>query len=161
MPFFVKGEKIVLKKDGTWVADGIEITHDQTRDLFFRSIHWDADQNQYYLEVGYERLFFEVEDTAWFVTALQSGGGKLTALLSDTRTVALEAEALKYENESLYLGLPGDERARFLSAAYYDLLRDLQEDDQFYYVTIAGKRANLAAKGAASPARPPASPKRD
>ena len=39
--FFCKGQKITLKRDGTWIADGIEITHDQTRELFYRAIDFD------------------------------------------------------------------------------------------------------------------------
>lgn len=145
MPFFVKGEKIVLKKDGTWVADGTEITHDQTRDLFFRSIHFDTEQGQYYLEVGYERIFIEVEDTPYFVTSVDRSTAR--AALSDFTDRMIAAEYMKYENGVLYLELPErGQRARFLSAAYYELLKGLEEDDGFYFVTIAGKRANLEAK---------------
>jgi hypothetical protein len=144
MPFFVKGEKIVLKKDGTWVADGIEITHGETRDTFFRSIHKDTASNQYYLEIGYERMFIEVEDTPYFVTAIDDDH----VLLSNTVKAPLKPDSLHYKNGNLYFQAPDGEQAKFLSAPYYDLLKSLSEDHQFYYVTVKGLRINLSPKTA-------------
>ena len=152
MAFFVKGEKIVLRRDGTWIADGTEITHGQTRDLFFRSIHWDAAENKYYLEVGYERIFIEVEDTPYFVTSIerQSAPERILAKLSDFTTAELKAAALEYRDSNLYLTLSDGQKAKFLSPAYYDLLQDLQEDKHHYFISIAGSRVNLLAKDGAN-----------
>lgn len=145
MAFFVKGEKIFLRKDATWIADGVEITHDKTRDLFFKSIHWDSTQKQYYLEVGYERIFIEVEDTPYFVVSIErQTPGPVLAKLSNFTDTPIETVA--YANEALYLTLSSGQKARFLSAAYYDLLRDLQEDPKYYFLELAGKRINLALK---------------
>lgn len=145
MPFFVKGEKITLKNDATWMADGIEITHDQTREVFFRSIHWDEAESQYYLEVGYERIFIEVEDTPYFVMALEHRGTTLIAQLSNHAEQALDAERLSYVDRKLYLATHDGQRAKFLSAPYYDLLSDLKEDGSHYFIEVNGKRANLSA----------------
>jgi hypothetical protein len=156
MAFFVQGEKIILRKDGVWIADGVEITHEQTRDLFFRSIHRDIKAGQYYLEVGYERIFIMIEDTPYFVTALNRKDGAGTGLSPETGAITvcltngseqpITSNALSYEQGSLYLRTLDGERAKFLSAAYYDLLRDLQEDKTHYFLVIDGKRVNLAAK---------------
>lgn len=163
-PFFVKGEKIVLKKDGTWFADGIEITHEQTRDLFFKSIHWDKTEKQHYLEVGYERIFIEVEDTPYFVNALeQKSGGAIVAKLSNFTDIDIipdRPDRIQYTDGNLYLLLESGERAKFLSASYYDLLRGLQEDSRAYYVTISGQRVNLSPKDSQNPAFHPGAPKR-
>ena len=156
MPFFVKGEKITLKRDGTWMADGVEITHEQTRDLFFKAIHWDGAEKQYYLEVGYERIFIEVEDTPFFVTSLEGHA----ASFSDFTEAPLRADKLTYENGSLYHLRDDGQRARFLSAAYYDILKGLQEDERFYFLTISGERVNLSPKASGSPAAHPSAPKR-
>jgi hypothetical protein len=149
MPFFVQGEKIVLKKDGTWIADGIEITHDQTREAFFKSIKWDETEQKYCLAIGYEVMFIEVEDTPYFVTALITQKQSVRARLSNF-TEAPIADHLKYEGGNLYLELADGQRAKFLSAPYYDLLHSLQEDEKFYFLTIEEKRVNLSAKDSES-----------
>ena len=150
-PFFVKGEKIVLKRNGVWFADGIEITHEQTRDLFFRSIHWDEKTNDegqhFYLEVGYERLFFDVEDTPYFVVSLgEESDGRLFANLTNSVKSPIQHDLLSYENTSLYLTLSNGFKARFLAAPYYDLLKHLEEDATGYYVEIAGQKKILLKK---------------
>ncbi|MEW6056911.1 MAG: hypothetical protein AB1540_09885 [Bdellovibrionota bacterium] len=147
MAFFVKGEKIVLKKDATWEADGVEITHDQTRELFFRSVHWDENEKKYFLEVGYEHMFIEVEDTAVFVTALEQADSQgLRAKLSNAADAPIKADQLQYRDGNLYLSLSDGQKAKFLSAPYYDLLKRLQEDERYYFLTIGGNRANLSSK---------------
>jgi hypothetical protein len=127
-------------------------THEQTRDLFYRAIHWDESQRAYCLKVGYETIFIEVEDTPYFVTALEPAKApRLT--LSDGRNLALEAARLSYEKGALYLSLDGGQRAKFLSAPYYELLKGLEEDDRHYYLVIAGKRVDLAPRDEPSPKR--------
>lgn len=159
--FFVKGEKIVLRKDGVWIADGIEITHDQTRDLFFKSIHWDENEKKYCLKVGYETMFIEVEDTPYFVQALEHPGSrKVVARLSNFKSEPIVADRISYENGNLYFKASDGQRAKFLSAAYYDLLRQLEEDDQYYFLTIEGKRVNLSTKDHPIPVSRPAGPRK-
>jgi hypothetical protein len=155
--FFVKGEKIVLRKDGTWMADGIEVTHEQTREIFFKVIRWDPKEKKYCLSIGYETIFIEVEDTPYFVTALAASG---KARLSDERVIKIKPGSLAYENGNLYLALDDGQRAKFLSAPYYEILRGLQEDAKHYFLTIGGKRVNLSTKDSGSPASHPGAPKR-
>lgn len=149
--FFVKGERIVLKKDGTWIADGIEITHEQTREAFFRAIRFDAkgnDEGQHYcLSTGYETLFIEIEDTPYFVCSLsRESGERYVAHLSTGQDMEVRADALEYRDDALYLTTPDKQKARFLSAAYYEILKDLAEDASTYYLTIRGQKAILAKK---------------
>ena len=161
MPFFVKGEKIILKRDGTWVADGTEITHEQTRDTFFKSIRWDEKERKYCLEIGYEVLFIEVEDTPYFVTSVEPRDGAAPlARLSNFTELPIRSDRIEYRDGSLYLRRDDGQRARFLSAPYYDLLRGLQEDDRYYFLTIAGERVNLSPKGSGNPASRPGAPER-
>ena len=42
----------------------------------------------------------------------------------------------------------GKEEAKFLHAAYFDLLKDLQEDSKSYFLTLNGQRIELARKPA-------------
>lgn len=160
--FFVKGEKIILKRDGSFFSDGVEITHDETRETFYRSIGWDAERREYYLQVGYERLYIEVEDTAYFVTSVEGGAKGFVAKLSNGAHAPIGATNLSYEEEktgkgtrdagprsaggSLYLTLLNGLRARFLSPAYYEILKNLREDSAGYYLDLAGIRIELLPK---------------
>jgi hypothetical protein len=152
--FFVTGEKVVLKKDGTWVADGVEITHEQTQELFYRSIHWDSQEEKYCLKVGYETLFIEIEDTPYFVKAIERKGPEISAFLTNGARIEVAADHLHYSNNALYLSLEQNQRAKFLSAAYYEILKGLEEDKANYFLTIAGQKAILAKKDEKTALRP-------
>lgn len=161
--FFVTGEKIVLKSNGIWFADGIEITHEQTRDLFFRIVHWKKSENQrpesFYLTLGYETIAIDVEDTAFFVKSVDFSKTRCTLTLTDESTVSLRPDDLEYRGAALYVNIsashgdkinPAYPWARFISAPYYDLLSRLEEDDDYYFIAIPGaknRRANLLRKG--------------
>ena len=156
--FFVKGEKIVLKRDGTWIADGVEITHEQTREVFFRSIHWDEkgdDTGKHYcLKIGYETMFIEVEDTPFFVTTISHEGSKILASVTDGHEIQIKPQNISYKNESLYLQVGNNQKARFLSPAFYEILKELQEDKSSYYLTIEGQKVILAKKDEKTASRP-------
>lgn len=145
--FLVKGERLVLRKNGTWESNGAEITHAPTRDTFARSIQWDPAEGRFYIHLGYERIHVEVEDTAWFVTALEKLPAGWIAKLSTGATEDVAPTALEYREENLYLLLKNGQRARFLSAPYYEILEDLAEDGAGYYITVGGTRVNLAPSG--------------
>lgn len=145
--FFVQGEKIVLKKDGTWFSDGIEITHEPTREVFFKSIHWDEKEKRYCLKVGYETIFIEVEDTPFFVNAIEEEPNEsFFAKLSNESRVRITPGQLKYDDNKLYLFLDSGQKAKFLSAPYYQLLQRLREDARYYFLFVDGKKVKLAKK---------------
>ena len=153
-PFFIDNEVIVLARNGTWLADGMEITHEPTRRLFARSLH--RDDQGYLLQVGRETKRIQVEDTAYFVEALEGGPAEGFVLrLSDDAREKLNPQALAYRPGRLTCrinrhGKPED--ARFLHAAYFELLKHLEEDPHSYYLTLEGKRVVLAPKGEPQPA---------
>lgn len=142
MPLIVKGEHLVLRRDGVWISNGVEITHEPTVSAFSRSVRWDAVEKKYCVALGYEVIYVEVEDTAYFVTSLFDQLAKI----SNGSIVDLQASQLKYERESLYLILEGGERARFLSEPFYDLMRGLKEDVSAYYLVLDGTRVDLLKK---------------
>lgn len=149
--FFCKGEKIVLRRDGTFIADGIEITHEQTKDLFYRSIDFDQSNNTFFLKVGYERLDIEVEDTALFVRSIDRTKSGYIANLTNRESVDILENSLEYQpnpaKHGLYLIISDKpnpmNRAKFLSAAYYDLLKDLQQNGSNYYLLNSGKQFQI------------------
>lgn len=151
--FFVQGEKISIKANGIWMADGIEITHEQTCEAFFKAVHWKKPgfngPDSYYLSIGYETIAIDTEDTPFFVCSVDCNGKKWTAALSDGSTVEIDSTNLSYRGWALYLNICKSHEqkinrdypwARFLSAPYYELLSHLEEDEKGYYLSLPGKK---------------------
>ncbi len=145
-PFFVDNEVIVLSRNGVWLADGDEITHEPTRKLFARSLKKDADG--YRLYIGRETKLIQVEDTAYFVSRVDmhpDGGADL--LLNDETRERLAPDTLSYRPGRLACRVKeGSEDAKFLHAAYFDILKNLEEDEDTYFLQVAGQRIQLARK---------------
>ncbi len=138
--FFAAGEKIFLRRDGVWIADGVEISHEGTRELFYRSVFREKETSRYYLQIGIERLFITVEDTAFFVVSIEKASA-YSAKLSNGKTLSIEPAQLSYVEDvvrgpSLYLLLEDGERARFLSPAYYALLSHAVDEDDKYGIWL-------------------------
>src|SRR5690242_17598119 len=94
-PFFVDNEVIVISRDGVWLADGHEITHEPTRKLFARSLFKDAEG--YLLKIGRETKRIQVEDTAFFVRLIEGDPAEGYELsLSDDSRARLDPETLRY-----------------------------------------------------------------
>jgi hypothetical protein len=140
-PFFAEGEVIVLTRNGTWVADGIEVSHEPTRRLFSRSLK--RHEDGYYLHIGWETKKVQVEDTAYFVIRIDepidegtrsSSSREYQLTVSDGTTEILDPTTLRYQPGRLTCTLSSKEEARFLQASYIDLLKDLQEDETSYFL---------------------------
>jgi hypothetical protein len=141
-------EKIVLSKDGVWLTDGEEITHQATCQGFSRNLKRDADG--YFIEIGRDKKRIEIEDTAYFVVRLE-GDPKMgyEAVLSDGSMVGLDPGSLKYKPGRLTCRVAtaiGEEEAKFLRAPYFEILSFLEEDEQGYFLNFAGSRIQLAKK---------------
>jgi hypothetical protein len=149
-PFFVDREVIVLTKQGIWLADGTEITHEPTRKLFAKSLK--RDEAGYFLHIGKETKRIHVEDTAYFVSRMDgSPTNGILLWLSDESHETLDPKTLSYQPGRLTCKIKShQEEAKFLHAAYFDLLKDLQEDSQTYYLEFGPKaqltRVDLAGK---------------
>ncbi len=147
-PFFSDPEVIVLTKNGIWLADGMEITHEPTRRLFSKSLK--KKESGYYLSIGRETKDITVEDTAYFVLRIDGNpesGYEL--LLNDETREPLKAQTLLYRPGRLTCRIKdGTEEAKFLHSAYFDLLKDLQEDATSYYLDFGQPsiRIRLASK---------------
>jgi hypothetical protein len=143
-PFFVPGEKIILTRHGVWLADGIEVTHHPTRVLFAKNLRKDSDG--YFIQVGYEAKRIIVEDTPYFIHSFQKeSDGGIILFLNDETQEKLRPDTLKYLPARLTCLLHRGEEAKFLHAAYFDLLKDLEEDETSYYLTLItlGKSARI------------------
>jgi hypothetical protein len=151
-PVFVDRETIRLSKNGTWLSDGVEITHEVTRRAFAKNLK--KDKEGYFISIGRETKRIIVEDTAYFVLSLEGSPTQGYVLrMNDETSEALIPETLKYTPGRLTcLVKEKNEEARFLHPAYFDLLSQLQEDESQYYLNISTpaalqpKRIILASK---------------
>ena len=147
-PFFVDLEVLRLTKNGIWMSDDTEITHEPTRKLFSRSLVRDG--GGYSLKVGRESKRVEVEDTAYFVT--QIDGTPRTGVrvrLSDETEEALDPATLSYRPGRLTCRIKkGQEEAKFLHAAYFEFLKDLEEDNHAYFLSFGKTRIELSKRSA-------------
>ncbi len=147
-PFFVDNEVIVVNKHGVWIADGHEISHEPTRKLFARSLK--HDEKGYFLKIGRETKRIEIEDTAYFVHRIDGEPGKgMTVWVNDEQQEKLDPESLRYRPGRLTCSIIRDgraEEAKFLHAAYFDLLKHLGEDESIYFLDFAETRITLSKK---------------
>lgn len=143
-PFFVDNEVITLTRNGVWIADGYEITHEPTRALFARSLK--RDEKGYFLAIGRETKRITVEDTAYFVQRVEGDHRRGFELsLSDGTRETLVPETLAYSPGRLVcLVKDGTEHAKFLSGPYYEVLKEITESDGAYWLSIGGKRIKIA-----------------
>ncbi len=142
-PGYVDTEVVKLTRNGVWLANGQEISHEPTGRLFGKCLR--RDDQGYFIQIGREYKRIVVEDTPFFVSSLD--GDPRTAIwvcLSDETREKLDPLTLAYRPGRLTCRVKGgEEEAKFLSAPYFELLRDLQEDPKGYYIVIAGIRVDL------------------
>ena len=133
-PFFVDREVIRLTKNGVWIADEVEISHEPTRRLFARSLK--KDEEGYTLHIGRETKRIEVEDTAYFVQRIDGDPTHgYTLTISDETQETLDPKTLNYRPGRLICRIKSNqEEAKFLYPAYFDLLKNLEEDSNHYYL---------------------------
>lgn len=145
-PFFVDTEVIRLTRNGIWLSDSVEIDHEQTRRMFAKSLERDA--KGWLLKIGSETKRIEVEDTAYFVTRIEGTPSQgIDVCLSDESRERLDPATLTYRPGRLACRIKGGkEEAKFLHAPYFELLKNLQEDDSFYWLDLGGKRVQLTSK---------------
>ena len=139
--FEVTSEKVVLKKDGRWFSNGEEITHKKTCEAFSKNLHWDETRKQYYVHIGYERLYVEVEDTAYFIVdfRLSKGAPFAKTNLGDEFELKQGAVLSSSDSQTLYALLPNGQLARLLSYVQSSLASYLEEENGHYHLNFGPK----------------------
>ena len=120
-------------------------------EYFHRSIKKD-DSGRYYLsnEMGSlrEMVYFQVEDTAYFVRhlALDPKHQKLLASLNTGVVVEVDAESLTQDQRGvMYCEILDHDRARLTTNALHDLSEFVSEDDEGIFLEIGGRKILVSA----------------
>ena len=130
---------------GRWLSGGEEITHGETIKAFTRCLKQEADG--YWISIGWNRKKIEIEDTARFVTRIdrRSDGESETIdiTLGDETKEKLNFRSLKFSPDRLTCLLKSGEEAKFLSPAYFDLLKELEQDERGYFLRLGSEAIYL------------------
>ncbi len=151
-PKIVDAEKsgILLDERGRWFHHGQPVENAKISEFFHRSIRKD-DSGNYYLhnEMGTlkEMVYFQVEDTAYFVhhLAMDQARQKLFASLNTGEAVEIDPKSLTQDSrEVMYCKVLQNDRARLTTNALHDLSELVYEEDDGIFLEIEGRKFKLA-----------------
>jgi hypothetical protein len=142
--------KLRLTADGRWLHDGEPATHQGVKRFFHRQIRKD-DGGDFYLYNALtvpekeltleEHVYFEVDDTAYFVDSVELSGAEVTATLNTERRCQLPPGSLLADAEGhVYGRLPSGDLARFSRQAMSQLEPYLAADEAGFYLDVDGIR---------------------
>jgi len=137
----------------------VEITHGRTRLLFSKSIRRDP-TGKYYVHVGPESAEVIVEDAPYTITSVtlqeEPDGppqGYILHLNDETQEPLASDSLVVSEQNVMYCRVKGgEERARFLRAAYYQMCAKLHYDeaDDRYWLPCGDRQITIHRNGTAS-----------
>lgn len=134
-------ESLCLAKNGNWYHRGQEFSNQRLAELFHRSISWNEQEGKFFLLIGRERATFKIEDTAYFVRALNDLVDGWTLTLNNGLEEKFAPNRLSLSPDgALCVTLLSGQRARFLSSAYQTFVSHLVSSQEF---EMNGKRYKI------------------
>jgi hypothetical protein len=151
MPRVVSKEesRILLTRDGKWFHEGEPFENRKIIDFFHRAIRKDPD-GAYYLynvvEGKTEHVYFDVEDTAYFVQRVSwdAQTGILQCELNTKETIPIDPDTLEESGQGIMYGMTKEgDRARFTVKALEMLAEVSSMDDGGVYIQAGEKKIYL------------------
>jgi hypothetical protein len=132
---------LFLSRSGRFFQEGEEITHERTALLLHQSLR--KAPSGYLVRIGHEELDVVVEDAPRFVRSYDGDQGKIR--LADGSEETLDPTTLTVRpNHSLTCRTSRGETAVFLSPAYYELTKFVQESGKQFLFHFLGRDYPLA-----------------
>lgn len=141
--------EIKIDKDGLWYYNGAHMFRKDIVNLLFQNLKQDR-QGRYWIELGGDCCYLEVEDTAYVVIAVyktrhpRTGREQIEILLNDDSCEMLNVESLRVGKENvLYCHVKQNQFiARFSRKAYYQMaeLIEHNEDQNKFFVELNEKK---------------------
>lgn len=145
--------KLLLKSDGTWQHEGAPATHAGIKRFFHQQIRKDENGN-FFLYNSFEvpeknitleeHVYFEVEDTAYFVNSLKRESDAFVVDLNTGVRQPLDAHALAQNSEGVvYATLHSGDRARLSRHAMTQLEPYVEGDPDGIFIRDGDRRVPL------------------
>jgi len=132
--------QIVLSKEGTWFQKGGEVTHERIIDYYIKRIRYDEDTKEYYLQQIHgnkeQHVYFEVEETAYFVESVDFKVSHITLHLNDRTSEILDQKKLVIIDDVCYSLVKEDDLARFHRSAHQELLEKIDDTTGKYLIHL-------------------------
>lgn len=135
---------LVIDKEGQWLHEGEVITHERTLTLFQSALDVD-DDGRFFIAVGPERAFVEVEDAPFIVEALRLVDSKITLRLNDGTHHTLDPTTLRLTSENVpYCKVrDGKMEAKFSRTAWYQLAEHIEEKGGRFVLMVGDESFDL------------------
>jgi ADP-ribose pyrophosphatase YjhB (NUDIX family) len=133
---------LLLSKQGSWFQEGEEVSHGRTAELLHQYLV--KTDSGYFVRIGAEEAEVILEDVPRFVEAFDIASGELR--LRGGEKESLRPETLSTTKENiLYCTLQNGWQAKFLSAAYYTIAKEIEESVSGEFVLhFRGRRYGIA-----------------
>ncbi|MGA9109475.1 MAG: hypothetical protein ACLPSL_08880 [Smithella sp.] len=141
--------EIKIDKDGIWYYNGAHMFRKEILSIFFQNLRID-ECGRYVIELGPERCYLHVEDTAFVVAAVYktnlpcNGREQIDILLNDDSCEKLEANSLYTGDDNvLYCRVKeGRFTARFSRNSYYQLAEFIEQSENGanFFINLNGEK---------------------
>jgi uncharacterized protein len=140
---------IRIDKEGVWYYKGNEMFRKDIVKLFYQNLKRD-ESGSYYIHLENDLASLEVEDTAYFVTAVNklgstaAGNERISVHLNDETLEELDCDTLRIGGDNvLYCAVKSaGHKAKFLRSSYYQIAEyfDYDDDRDCYFLPLNGAR---------------------
>jgi len=141
--------EIKIDKDGLWYYNGAHMFRKEILCVFFEHLKID-ECGKYLIELGSERCYLDVEDTAFVIAAVyktkipDNGREQIEIILNDDSCEMLEVNSLQAGNDNvLYCRVKeGRFTARFSRKSYYQLAEFIEQSENgaSFFITLNGEK---------------------
>jgi hypothetical protein len=90
---------LLLRRDGSFWHEGVEVTHPGLRAQFLRSVEWSEADGAFLVRLRHFRGWLDVEDTPWFVVVYDCASGEIE--LTDGTREPLAVETLRADDDDV------------------------------------------------------------
>ena len=145
----MENSDIRIDKEGVWYYKGAYMFRKEILSVFFEHLKID-ECGKYLIELGEERCYLDVEDTAFIIAAVyktqlpDNGRAQIDILLSDDSCEKLEMQSLHVGRDNVLYCRVKERKftARFSRNSYYQLAEFIEqsEDGNHFFINLNGEK---------------------
>lgn len=129
---------ITLNAEGEWLHEGVIVTHERTRSLFFKNLY--ESRGQWFLKGDSVPVPVEIQDTPYFINSVNLTERGCQVTVSDGSVETLDPTTLHFSSGDLPNCMVKDARytARLTRQVYYQLMQNLENRQGYMGLTLGG-----------------------